>query len=163
MPPTTLIDPSQYPLDQAALDLEDIQKLIPHRYEFTQVHKILAFDDEEQTCVGFREGSEDEFWVRGHVPGRPMMPGVLMIEALAQTGVLHAFSRWDLKKNHEWVGFGGVERVRFRSVVHPGENLYIPGRMLRADCRRGYLKWEGQVLREDGELVCEATVIGMPF
>ena len=94
MPPAqALIDPRQYPLDQAVLELEDIQKLIPHRYEFTQLHKVLAFDDEAQTCVGFREGEEDEFWVRGHVPGRPMMPGVMMIETMAQMGVVHGHAR----------------------------------------------------------------------
>lgn len=163
MPPAALIDPSQYALDQPVLDLAGIQKLIPHRYEFTQVHKILAFDDDAKTCVGFREGSEDEFWVRGHVPGRPMMPGVLMIEAMAQTGVVHGHSRWGMNENHKWVGFGGVEKVRFRGIVEPGENLYIPGRMVRADARRGYLKWEGQIVRENGDLICEATIIGMSF
>ena len=113
--------------------------------------------------VGFREGEEDEFWVRGHVPGRPMMPGVMMIETMAQMGVVHGHARWGMHESHKWVGFGGVEKVRFRGVVEPGENLYIPGKMIRVDLRRGYLKWEGQIVRENGDLVCEATIIGMAF
>lgn len=157
------IDPSQFPSDQAVLELDDIQKLIPHRYEFTQVHKVLAFDDEAKTCVAWRKGEPDEFWVRGHVPGRPMMPGVMMLEVLAQTAVVHGHSRWGMNDQHKWVGFGGVESVRFRGIVEPGEDLWVSGYMVRADARRGYLKWMGQIYRGDGELVCEGTVIGMSF
>lgn len=157
------IDPTQYPLDQAVLELEDVQKLIPHRYEFTQFHKVLAIDEEAKTCVAYRKGEVDEFWVRGHVPGRPMMPGVMMIETLAQVGVVHGHAQWGMHKTHKWVGFGGVEGVRFRGLVEPGEDLWIQGLMIRADPRRGYLKWKGQIMRASGDVVCEGTVIGMSF
>jgi 3-hydroxyacyl-[acyl-carrier-protein] dehydratase len=157
------IDPSQYPADKAILELEDIQKLIPHRFEFTQIHKVLAMDLEERTCVAFRKGEPDEFWVRGHVPGRPIMPGVMMIEVLAQAGVVHGHAQFGMHENHKWVGFGGVEGVRFRGLVEPGEDLWINGRMLRADARRGYLKWQGRLTRADGQIVCEGTIIGMSF
>lgn len=157
------IDPSQYPADKAILELEDIQKLIPHRYEFAQVHKVLALDTENRTCVAFRKGEPDEFWVRGHVPDRPIMPGVMMIEVLAQTGVIHSHAEFGMHEHHKWVGFGGVEGVRFRGLVEPGEDLWISGRMLRADTRRGYLKWQGRLTRADGKIVCEGTIIGMSF
>lgn len=165
MPSTKLakIDPSAFPTDSPLLDLDEIQKLLPHRFEFVQVHKILSFDEDAKTCVAFREGADEEFWVRGHIPGRPMMPGVLMIEALAQAGILHAHVCWELHKSHPWVGFGGVERVRFREVVGPGEDLWLTGTMTRIDLRRGFVKWEGQALRGDGAVVCEATVLGLPF
>jgi len=158
-----LINPSDYPEDQPVLDLDGIQKLIPHRHEFTQLHAMLGFDFDAHTCVGFRKGESDEFWVRGHVPGRPMMPGVLMIEAMAQTGIVHAHHQYVEGEARPWIGFGGVEKVRFRGVVEPGENLWIPGHMMRIDVSRGYVKWEGQILRGNGDLIASATIIGIAF
>jgi 3-hydroxyacyl-[acyl-carrier-protein] dehydratase len=158
-----LINPGDFPSDQPVLNLAGIQELIPHRHEFTQLHAILDFDTEAETCVGFRQAEPNEFWERGHIPGRPMMPGVLMIEALAQTGIVHAHAQYGSQGEHPWVGFGGVEKVRFRGMVEPGEDLWIPGRMVRIDMKRGYVKWEGQVLRGNGDLIASATIIGMAF
>jgi 3-hydroxyacyl-[acyl-carrier-protein] dehydratase len=158
-----LINPQDYPPDQPELDLAGIQELIPHRHEFTQLHSVLSFDPEAETCVGFRRADPDEFWIRGHVPGRPMLPGVLMIETLAQTGIVHAHHQYVKGEVHPWIGFGGVEKVRFRGVVEPGEDLWIPGHMVRIDVRRGYVKWEGQILRGNGDLIASATIIGMSF
>lgn len=158
-----LIDPADFPPDQQVVDLAGVESVLAHRYEFQQVHALLGFDEENDIGVGFRKAKEEEFWVRGHIPGRPIFPGVLMIEAMAQTAVVHARARWEIDEKHKWIGFGGVEKVRFRGVVGPGEDLWLPGKMVRIDTRRGYLKWQGQVVRGDGQVVCDATVVGVSF
>ncbi len=158
-----LINPADYPSDRCVLDLDGIQKFLPHRYEFTQVHSILDWDKESKFSVGFRKGQPDEFWERGHIPGRPIFPGVLMVEAMAQTGVVHAFAEFGVKEYHDWIGFAGIDDVRFRDAVGPNEDLWIPGHLTRINAKRGYLRWKGQVIRATGEVVAEATVLGMPF
>ncbi|NQU50843.1 MAG: hypothetical protein HQ519_19495 [Planctomycetes bacterium] len=160
---TALIDPKDFPADQVVLDLEGIQNLIPHRYEFTQFHSILHWDDEKKLVVGYRKAQDTEFWERGHIPGRPLLPGVLMVEAMAQVGVVQGFARFGMKEYHDWIGFAGVESVRFRGAVGPGEDLWIAGILQRVNPKRGYIKWNGQVIRGDGALMAEATILGMPF
>ncbi len=159
----SFIDPRDYPSDKPALDLDGIHQLIPHRHEFTQVHSILNWNDEEKSCVGFRKGEEDEFWVRGHIPGRPMLPGVLLLEALAQVGIIQIHARCGMSDYHPWIGFAGAEGVRFRGVVHPGEDLWLPGHLIKLDVSRGYVKWTGQALRSNGEMVANATIVGKSF
>jgi len=158
-----LIDPKDYPSDRCVLDLDGIQQLIPHRHEFTQVHSILDWDVESKFCVGFRKGQENDFWERGHVPGRPIFPGVLMVEAMAQTGVVFSFAKLGVKEHHDWVGFAGFDNVRFHDAVGPNEDLWIPGHITRVNPKRGYIRWSGQIIRANGELVAEANILGMPF
>jgi len=124
---------------------------------------MLHFEDETEFGVGFRQGADEEFWMRGHIPGRPMFPGALMIEAMAQTAIIHLRARHDVPPEHKWIGFAGVDKVRFRGMVEPGEDLWIPGHITIANTRRGYVRWEGQIVNAKGALICEAVITGASF
>lgn len=155
-----MIDPKDYPPDKLFMTLEQVQELNPHRHEFAQLDGVLHFDPENNLFVGLRDVREDEFWVRGHIPGRPIFPGVLMCETLAQAASIHA----QLLMNPEddvFIGFGALDDVRFRGQVSPGTKLWVVGRILRLSTKRAYFKWEGALLREDGTQVCSAAVTGM--
>jgi 3-hydroxyacyl-[acyl-carrier-protein] dehydratase len=154
-----IIDPSEYDLDRVAASAEDIRKINPQRFEMEQLTAVVFDDLERGICVGYKDVSSDEFWVRGHMPGMPLMPGVIMCEAAAQLCSFHA-----LKHNLlgvPMIGFGGLDNVRFRGTVKVGDRLVIvcekqqlrPGQMIR--CR-----FQGFV-REN--LVCEGQIRGIPI
>ena len=82
--PDTLINPADYPLDKILFDAEECMRRNPQRFEFLQLTSILHMDLENNLIVGHRHIGDDEFWMRGHLPGRPLFPGVLMIECMAQ-------------------------------------------------------------------------------
>src|SRR3990167_1013840 len=84
MPQDILIDLSTLDLNKSIVDIETIRSIIPHRYEMEQLSGIVKFDPEQGIIVGYKDVSLNEFWVRGHIPGRPLMPGVIMLEAAAQ-------------------------------------------------------------------------------
>lgn len=79
-----LTDLSTLDLNKTTIDIEAIRAIIPHRYEMEQLDGIIKFDPENKIIVGYKDISHNEFWVRGHIPGRPLMPGVMMLEAAAQ-------------------------------------------------------------------------------
>jgi 3-hydroxyacyl-[acyl-carrier-protein] dehydratase len=160
--PTLLVDPADYPLDKVLLDQEGCKGLIPQRFEFLQVTSVLASLAEENIIVVHRHLDDDEFWVRGHIPGRPIFPGVLMVESMAQVAALQSRLQYDSDLD-KFIGFGGVDRIRFRSMVVPGDDILIVGHMKKHDNNRGFLRWEGQILKTDGTLVADGEIVGMAF
>ena len=95
----------------------------------------IVFDDVERgICVGYKDVSPHEFWVRGHMPGMPLMPGVIMCEAAAQLCSYHVQKHNLL--GAEMVGFGGLDDVRFRGTVVPGDRLVIACEQTAAPARR---------------------------
>ena len=84
MPPTLLTDLTKIDLDQVLFDRNHVESVNPHRYEMQHLDGIIHFDPQAGVIVGFKNVTEDEFWIRGHIPNRPIMPGVIMIEAAAQ-------------------------------------------------------------------------------
>ncbi|HVT82904.1 MAG TPA: 3-hydroxyacyl-ACP dehydratase FabZ family protein [Phycisphaerae bacterium] len=153
MAPTFLVDLSGIDLNKIIIPLEEIRKIIPQRFEMEMLTGIVH--DDEGTVVGFKDISLDEFWVRGHIPGRPLMPGVLMIECAAQ---LCAF--WTMRKHPEmgFVGFAKCDEVRFRGTVIPPARLYMIAQMVEINRRRAIAKCQGIC---NGTLVFEATITGM--
>ena len=139
---------------------EDVRKYIPQRYEFEQVTGVFKIfrDLPEPIGVGYRDVGHDEFWIRGHIPGRPLFPGVFMLEAAAQlsTFMFKVLSGDDPSR---FLGFGGLEDVRFRGVVAPGDRLFLLTKMLEARSRRCTFFTQGAV---NGKLVFDARVIGVP-
>jgi 3-hydroxyacyl-[acyl-carrier-protein] dehydratase len=157
MPPPLLVDINSIDLDQILFDAEAIEQVNPHRYEMRQLDAVVHFDPEAGTVVGYKEVTENEFWVRGHIPGRPIMPGVLMLEAAAQ---LASFSAKTLTKEERFIVFGGIEDVKFRLQVSPGSRLYLLGKFLEMRPRRFKVAAQGVV---EGQMIFQATVIGMPI
>ncbi len=124
MPSEPLIDPKDY-LNKAILyDRKTIETFVPHRFEFALLDGVYHVDPEKKLAVGFNDAKLDSFWVRGHIPGRAIMPGVLMIEAAAQLCTFHY--QHDFAKGEKFfMGFGGVDKIRFRSSVEPGSRLLL--------------------------------------
>jgi 3-hydroxyacyl-[acyl-carrier-protein] dehydratase len=122
MPQKLLADLSDVDLHKAEYTIDDIRAINPHRHEFEQLTSILRVDQDEKLIVGLRNIRDDEFWVRGHIPGRPIFPGVLMLEAAAQ---LCSFYCGKFIPGEGFLGFGGVNDVKFRGILKPGDKLIL--------------------------------------
>ena len=146
---------SESPVTFADLDL--IQRIIPHRYPFLLVDKVRDIVVNE-SCVGIKNVTINEPQFTGHFPGMPVFPGVLIIEAMAQTsGILVGLSM-DLVDKNAKVFFMGVDGVKFRRKVVPGDVLELHVKALRGGGR--VWKFEGRAMVE-GELACEPTFMAM--
>lgn len=155
MPPCPVIDLSTIDLTSVVADKEGVRKSNPQRYEMEQLDGIIHLDEKNGLIVGFKDVRPDEFWVRGHIPGRPLMPGVLMIEAAAQ---LASFYIHAVLKPDWFVGFGGVDGVKFRSAVVPPCRLILAGKALKVRRRRSVFAVQGFV---DGEMAFESEIAGI--
>jgi 3-hydroxyacyl-[acyl-carrier-protein] dehydratase len=151
MPDATVLPP----ITEA--DLALVQRIIPHRYPFLMIDKVRDIVLHEG-CVGIKNVTYNEPQFQGHFPGMPIFPGVLIIEAMAQTsGVLVGLSM-DLVDKNATVFFMGVDGVKFRRKVVPGDVLELHVKALRGGGR--VWKFEGRAMVGD-ELACEATFMAM--
>ncbi len=157
MPPALLVDINTIDLNRIVFDAEAIEQVNPHRYEMRQLDAIVHFDKDTGTVVGYKDITDNEFWVRGHIPGRPLMPGVMMLEAAGQ---LASFSAQKVNRPEGFLGFSGLEDVKFRLPVIPGSRLYLLGKFVENRQRRFKLATQGVV---EGQMVFHATIIGMPI
>lgn len=142
---------------QITFTKDDIEAVNPQRGDMQHLDGITWVNDEISLGLGYKDVTDDEFWVEGHIPGRPLLPGVIMIEAAAQ---LSAFLMNKRVPNIGFVGFVGCENVKFRGQVAPGQRLWLLGREKKFGKRRFICDVQGVV---DGNLVFEARVTGMPF
>jgi 3-hydroxyacyl-[acyl-carrier-protein] dehydratase len=150
-----ILDFSEYDLNQVVSDVEEIRRCNPQRYEMEQLTAICFEDSVRNVCVGYKDLTLDEFWVRGHMPGLPLMPGVIMCEAAAQLASYYSH-RYKLMEGV--IGFGGLQDVRFRGVVRPGERFVIVSRLLKL--RRSIMTCEFQCFVNQN-LVCEGVLKGV--
>ena len=160
MPPPLLFDLSSIDLQAKPIfDRETIGQVNPQRYEMQHLDGILWCDEEKRLILGYKDVTEDEFWVRGHIPGRPLMPGVIMIEAAAQ---LSSFFMKHIFKIEGFIGFAGIDSAKFRSVVEPGQRLYLLGHITKFKIRKNTshvtISVQGVVI---GSVVFEAAISGM--
>ena len=126
MPPPLLFDLSQIDLEaEPAFDKEAICKVNPQRFEMQQLDGILGYDKVKALVLGYKDVTEKEFWIRGHIPNRPLMPGVIMVEAAAQ---LSSFFMKQVFQEQGFIGFAGIESAKFRSTIEPGKRLYLLAR-----------------------------------
>jgi UDP-3-O-[3-hydroxymyristoyl] N-acetylglucosamine deacetylase/3-hydroxyacyl-[acyl-carrier-protein] dehydratase len=145
-------DPSQQPV----FSVDDIKKKLPHRYPFLLVDKIIALD--ETSIVGVKNVTFNESFFQGHFPGEPVMPGVLMVEALAQTGGLLVLSTVEEPEKYSTY-FLKIDKVKFKSKVVPGDTIIL--KMELTDViRRGIVTMFGQAfvgnkLVLEGELTAQ--------
>ncbi|GAB5401827.1 MAG: 3-hydroxyacyl-ACP dehydratase FabZ family protein [Aureliella sp.] len=154
-----ILDPNSLDFSNIIADQEEIRKYNPQRFEMEQLTAIIYEDLENHVCAGYKDLTFDEFWVRGHMPNMPLMPGVVMLEAAAQ--MCSYFSqKYDLL-GAAMVGFGGLEDVRFRDPVIPGDRLVLMCEMTRL--RRGRIvvtKFQGFVRNS---LAVEGILKGIPI
>lgn len=155
----TVVDLSGIDLSGCALDAEGVRAVNPQRHEMEHLDGLIWYDAQKRELVGFKEVREDEFWVRGHIPGRPLLPGVLMIEAAAQLASV-GYKLFRSGEDERFVGFGGVTDVKFRRPVTPPARMLLLGKCVDLRSRRAIFETQGMV---DGRIVFEATIIGMPM
>jgi 3-hydroxyacyl-[acyl-carrier-protein] dehydratase len=125
-----IVDPATLNFDRILADIDEIRRWNPQRFEMEQLTAIIHEDPARNICVGYKDLTDQEFWVRGHMPGMPLMPGVVMLEAVAQV-CCYSAHKYDLLGT-SMVGFGGLEEVRFRDPVLPGDRLVVMCELLKA-------------------------------
>jgi 3-hydroxyacyl-[acyl-carrier-protein] dehydratase len=156
MPRDLLFDLSQLDLKAGPVfDKEAICLANPQRYEMQQLDGILWYDLDRSLILGYKDVTDQEFWIRGHIPGRPLMPGVIMIEAAAQ---LLSFFVKQMLGEKGFLGFAGIESAKFRSTVAPGSRLYLLGHIFDRRSRKYTSSVQGVV---GGNLVFESTIAGI--
>lgn len=158
MPPVALVDPSTIDTSRVLVDREGIRKGNPQRFEMEQLTAILSCDPEQHLIIGYKDIEPDEFWVRGHVPGYPLMPGVLMCEAAAQLASYYCHVIKIVPDG--FLGFGGMEDVRFRGPVRPGDRLILVSKAMKVNRRQTVFESQGFV---DNNMVFHGKIIGVPL
>lgn len=135
------------------LDVQKIKEIIPHRYPFLLVDKVTEIE-EGKRVVGLKNVSANEPFFAGHFPDYPVMPGVLILEALAQVGAIAVL---DIEQNKGKIGFlAGVDKCRFKRQVKPGDQIRLEVEILRMKGSIG--KGKG-IATVDGEVACEAEIM----
>jgi 3-hydroxyacyl-[acyl-carrier-protein] dehydratase len=158
MPPECLVDLSRFDLDRIEFGPEAIREKNPHRFEMEMLSGIIAYRPEEGIILGENRIPKDAFWVRGHIPGRPLFPGVLMVETAAQ--LCSFFWRTHYPDEPRFFGFGGIESTRFRGTVGPGDRLVVAGKSIEVKPRRAIFDAQGFL---GSRMVFETRIIGIPF
>lgn len=158
MVPSLIIDLTTIDLDRVQHGVEEIERVNPHRGVMRMLDGIHYVDEGFTQAVAYKDIRSDEFWVPGHIPGRPVFPGVLMLEAAAQLASYVMLRR--THKEHGFLGFVGADEVRFRGQVVPGDRLIILGREVRFRPRLFICAAQGVV---KGNIVFEAQITGMPI
>jgi beta-hydroxyacyl-ACP dehydratase FabZ len=138
------------------LNVADILRLLPHRYPFLLVDRVVELDPGKR-LVAIKNVTINEPFFNGHFPGAPVMPGVLIVEAMAQAaGLLVGYNR--RVAPDEFLLFAGIDNVRFRQPVLPGDTLRLTIDALRIRARSGHLHGTATV---DGKVVAEADILSM--
>jgi beta-hydroxyacyl-ACP dehydratase FabZ len=139
------------------LDVKEIFKYIPHRYPFLLVDRVLEIEG-DQRIVGIKNLTFNEFFFQGHFPNRPVMPGVLVCEAMAQVGAILAHTSRGTREGEKVFVLTGLDQVKFKRPVEPGDQLRLE---LTAVKRRGsFWKMKG-VAMVDGKIVAQAEISAM--
>ena len=137
------------------LDIKEIQKILPHRYPFLLIDRVLEME-EGKRCVALKNVTMNEPFFQGHFPQEPVMPGVLIIEALAQTGAVAMLSMEEFKGKIAF--FGGIDKAKYRGKVVPGDTLRLEVEMIKIKRNAGIGKGIAYV---DGKKVAEGELTFM--
>ena len=160
MPAEPLFDYKRFNYDKPLFTLDDIRKVNPQRHEMEQLSGIVFVDTAQHGLIGFKDVTDDEFWIKGHMPGFPLMPGVMLCEAAAQLAGFYA-RKYDILKAGDYLGFGGMTDVRFRAPVYPNSRLIILARVTKyKEKRMAHFEFQGFV---NDNQVYNGEMIGVPI
>ncbi len=136
-------------------DIQGIMELLPHRYPFLLVDRVIELIPDDR-IVALKNVTINEPFFQGHFPGQPVMPGVLIIEAMAQVGGILAYETGPPEKRNRLIYFMGMDKVRFRKMVVPGDQIIFEAKMLKF--RSKVAKMSGTATVDD-QLVAEAVLM----
>jgi 3-hydroxyacyl-[acyl-carrier-protein] dehydratase len=159
MPPELILDPETIDLSRVVATREQLREYNPQRHDMEQLDAIVLVDRDQHIVIGYKDVRDDEFWVRGHMPGWPLLPGVLMCEAAAQLTVLYV-QHQKITDEGALMALGGIEDARFHRPVRPGDRLVMVGTGVRVNRRMTKFKVTGYV---GTERAFETTLIGVPI
>ena len=137
----------------AVLEYEDIKRMLPHRYPFLLLDRVLELE-EGKRCKALKNVTGNETFFLGHFPGLPVMPGVLIVEAMAQACGIAAFAL-EPNVNDKWLLFAGIEKARFKRPVVPGDQLIIEAEFLAHKMNLWSFSVRATV---DGKIVAQAEI-----
>lgn len=155
MPPNLLFQYKELDLNHVAFDRSVIAQVNPQAYEMSQLDVIVWHDLAKMMCLGYKDITDHEFWVRGHIPSRPIMPGVIMVEAAAQ---LCSFFMKKIYGLEGFIGFSGIEQTKFRETVVPGDRLYLLGHINKVRSRQFTASVQGVV---NDKMAFDTVISGM--
>lgn len=158
MPPEVMFDVSSVDDGRILYDIQKIREINPQRFEMEQLTAIVHIDTVQNLIVGYKDVTDSEFWIRGHMPDFPLMPGVIMCESAAQ--LIGLYSKMHLLVAGSFIVFSGMDVVRFRGQVKIGDRLWLVGKAIKVNRRQNIFEVQGFVKQK---LVFEGTLIGMPF
>jgi len=153
-----LVDLASLDLTKTVMPWEEFADYLPQRDEFQLLDGVCHLDTEAGIVVAYKDWDDNPWWAKGHIPGRPLMPGVMMIEGCAQASVIL------IKKTVDWpidgfIGLGGVDDVRLRGTVEPGNRVYfVAGKGVISG--RRLAKYPAQAF-SNGKMVADMKVLGI--
>ncbi|MCA8971715.1 MAG: beta-hydroxyacyl-ACP dehydratase [Planctomycetes bacterium] len=154
--PQALVDFALVDVEADLVPRERIRHHLPQRFEFEMVERVCHLDKDAGIIVATRAWNEEDWWAKGHFPGRPLVPGVLMTEAAAQVATV----LWKETAELEGItiGFGGLEKVRFRGQVTPPATMYFVAKRDKVGSKMASFPTQAFV---DGRIVFEGTILGV--
>jgi 3-hydroxyacyl-[acyl-carrier-protein] dehydratase len=158
MPPEPLFDLAGFDMNQREANIDQIREFNLQRHEMEQLDAVVYLNADEKIIIGIKDVRDDEFWARGHMPGYPIMPGVIMVEAAAQLCSYYV-RKHNLLPGH-FFGFLGLENVRFRGRVHPGDRMVIVAKAVRIHRRQTV--FNSQAFVKD-TMVFHGDILGIPL
>ena len=157
MAPELLFDLSSIDQDKPQYSVEDVERCNPHRGHMRMIDGVIWANEGFSEGLGYKDVRDDEFWVAGHIPGRPLFPGVLMVEMIAQ---LASFMHFNRMSHSKFMGFTAIDQVKFRGQVVPGDRLLMLVKEVSFRPRRFICAGQGLI---NGKLVFEGQITGMPI
>ncbi len=158
MPPKAFYDISQFDFEKPIFTLNDIRRINPQRHAMEQLTAVVHVNETDHSLVGYKDVTDKEFWVTGHMPGFPLMPGVVLCEAAAQLAGFYA-RKYKLLGG-DYLGFGGMNNVRFRAPVFPNCRLILMAKAKKIRKIRAEFEFQGFV---DNRMVFSGEMIGVPI
>ena len=159
MPAPPLYDYSKFDFDKPIYNIDDIRRVNPQRNEMEQLTGVVFVDTENHGIAGFKDVTDREFWTQGHMPGYPIMPGVILCECAAQLAGFYA-RKFNMLAG-DFLGFGGMDEVRFRAPVLPPCRLILLAKLTSfRPARRAEFGFQGFVR---DRMVFSGAMIGVPI